>query len=158
MVMIWKHVQGQLLAKQDRGEPYSSLLTLSDELGCVSGTIRKAIKNSVTLKGWRARSAGPKAAPKATSLSDAVTAERQQTSEPAPDDVLPDDDVDNLMARLIDQAKTPEQRAELNALNAAGRRELAAAFVAQNLDNEPSPLAPDKPGQRPKTVRQYKRA
>jgi len=156
MAMIWKHVQGQLLAKQDRGEPCSAVRKLARELACSEATIAKAITKSKTLQGWKARSLGPKAAPKASSLSDVVTAERQQTSEPAPDDVLPDDDVDVLMACLIDEAK-PEERAILNALDHHGRRRMAVTYQSQCRDREPSPLVPNNPHQRTLNVKQHKR-
>lgn len=153
----WKDVQGRLLAMWDRSEPYTSLRTLAAELGCSDRTIRKAIDDSETLKGWKARSTEPKAAPKATDLGAVVRDNTRQTTEPAPDDVLPDDDVDATMARLIDQAM-PDERAKLNALDDAGRRALVAAVQAHNLDDEPSPLESDKPGERPRKVKQHKRA
>lgn len=153
----WKDVQGRLFAKRDRGEPYTSLRKLSDELNCSDATIRKAIDDSETLQGWRARSTGPRAAPRATDLGAVVRGNARQATEPAPDDVLPDDDVDATMARLIDQAK-PAERAKLNALDDAGRRALVATCQSQNLDDEPSPLEPDKPGVRPRKVKQHKRA
>jgi hypothetical protein len=153
----WNDVQGRLLAKRDRGEPYTSLRKLCAELDCSDATIRKAINKSETLKGWRARSNGLKTAPKATDLGAVVRDNTRQTTEPAPDDVLPDDDVDATMARLIDQAR-PDERAKLNALDDAGRRALVATYQSQNRDDEPSPLEPDKPGERPRKVKQPKRA
>lgn len=153
----WEIIQARLLAKRDRREPYTSCRALSKELKCSDATIRKAIGQSETLKGWKARSRGPKAAPKATDLSAAVRDNTRQTTEPAPDDVLPDDDVDAVMARLINHA-SPEDRAKLNALDDASRRELVATYHSHNLDNEPSPLEPDKPGERPRKVKQHKRA
>ncbi len=153
----WKDVQGLLLAKRDRDEPYTSLRKLCRELKCSDATIRKAIDKSATLKGWQARSAGAKAAPKATDLGAVVRDNARQTTEPAPDDLLPDDDIQATMARLIDQAK-PDERAKLNALDDAGRRALVATYQSQNLDDELSPLEPDKPGARPRKVLQHKRA
>lgn len=152
----WKDVQGRLLAKRERGEPYTSLRKLCSELGCSEATIRKAIGESETLTGWQARSRGPMTAPKATDLNAVVRANTRQTTEPALEDVLPDDDVDATMVRLLNQAK-PAERAKLNALDNAGRRALVAAYQAQNLDAEPSPLEPDKPGEGPRKVRQHKR-
>lgn len=152
----WKDVQRRLLAKRDRGEPYTSLRKLCAELKCSDATIRKAIDESETLEGWQVRSAGPKTAPKATDLGAVVIDNTRQTTEPAPDDVLPDDDVDATMARLINQAR-PDERAKLNALDDAGRRALVATYQSQNLDDEPSPLKPDKPGERPRNVKQHKR-
>ena len=107
----WKDVQGRLFAKRDRGEPYTSLRKLSDELNCSDATIRKAIDDSETLQGWRARSTDQGVAPRAaTDLGAVVRGNARQATEPAPDDVLPDDDVDATMARLIDQANPPSGR------------------------------------------------
>lgn len=153
----WKDVQGRLLAKRDRNERYTSLRKLCAELKCSDATIRKAIGESETLKGWQAREVGVKAAPKATDLGAVVKDNTRQATEPAPDNVLPDDDVDATMARLIDQAR-PDERAKLNALDDAGRRALVATYQSQNLDDEPSPLEPDKPGERPRKVKHHKRA
>jgi hypothetical protein len=153
----WKVVQGRLLAKRDRGEPYTSLRKLCAELGCSEATIRKAINKSETLKGWRARGKGLNAAPKATDLDAVVRDNTRQTTEPAPDDVVSDDEVNATMARLIDQAR-PDERAKLNALDDAARRELARMVRSQTLNNEPSPLESDKPGERSRRVKQYKRA
>jgi len=153
----WKEVQGRLLVKRERGEPFTSLRKLGTELGCSDATIRKAINESDTLKGWRTRNTGPKAAPKATDLGAVVKDNRRQTTEPAPDDVLSDDDVDATMARLIDKAK-PTERAKLNALDDAGRRALVATCHAQNLDDEPSPLEPNQPGEPSRKVKHHKRA
>jgi hypothetical protein len=51
-----------------------------------------------------------------------------------PSDVLPDEDVDLIMARLIEQAETPEKRASLNAMDENGRRELARLALEQDKD------------------------
>lgn len=153
----WHDIQKRLLAKRDRGEPFSSLRLLANELGCSDATIRKAIKKSDILQGWKKRSEGPKASPKAVSLSGVVGDSAPRSTEPAPDDVLSDDDVDATMARLINQAR-PDERAQLNALDEAGRRALVAQCQSQMLDDEPSPLKPDTPGERPRKVMHHKRA
>lgn len=154
----WQEVQGRLLAMRERGEPYTSSRELGKELGCSDGVILKAIKHSPALKGWKARSVAPTAAPKATSLDTVARDNIRQTTEPSSDEsVLSDDDVDATMARLIDQAG-PDERAELNALDDAARRRLTAAFLSQNKDREPSPLEPDRRGERPSKVKFHKRA
>jgi len=129
----WEIIQGLLLAKRERGEPYTTLRDLEKELGCRSySMIRKAIGKSDTLKGWRSRRPGRTTAPKATGLDRVKQDDLHQTTEATPDDYLSDDDVDTAMALLIDQA-APEERARLNALDDAGRRALVAACEAQNL-------------------------
>jgi hypothetical protein len=151
----WKDVQGQLLAKRERGEPYTSLRKLVAELGCSDGVIRKAIIKSVTLRGWQARSMEPKAAPKATDVGEIVIDNARQTAEAAPHDVLLDDERDAALAQLMD--KHPESRAEINAMSDEGKAKAAKLWIEQRADAEPSPLEPDKPGERPRTVRQHKR-
>jgi hypothetical protein len=153
----WNDIQGKLLAKREHGEPYTSLRSLAEEFGCSDATIRKAIDKSETLSRWQAENLGSKAAPKATDLGAVVKDNTRQTTEPAPDEVVPDDEVDNIMAILMDKAK-PGERAALNAMNPDERRELARAFQAQNRDDEPSPLDPDREGGGSNRVRQHKRA
>lgn len=149
---IWKDIQNRLLGKRERGEPYTSSRMLAKECGCSDSTIRKVIKISNVLQGWKARNEKPKAAPPAQSLNEKALDKLPQTREATPDEYLPDDDVDNLMAKLISEAK-PEERAELNAMNTQQRRELVRAYQEQSLDDEPSPLKPDR-----KHPKLYKRA
>lgn len=148
----WREIQGQLLAKRERGEPFTSQRKLADELGCSDATIRKAIGCSKILQGWKARSEKPKAAPPAKDLDEKALDELPETRESSPDDVLPDDEVENVMAKLINQA-TDAERAVLNAKSPQERRELVRKYQEQLLDREPSPLSPD--GKHPKL---YKRA
>lgn len=153
----WNEVQGRLLVKRERNEPYISLEKLALEMNCSDFTIRKAIEHSEILQDWQARSQKRKAAPKATGLGEVELNNTLQTKEPDPSDVLPEDEVDTLMAQLINKAK-PAERAELNALDAAGRRRVAAMAQSHNLHYEPSPLDPDKPGSPPRKVKHHKRA
>jgi hypothetical protein len=153
----WREVQARLLGKRERGEPYTSLRKLAGEIGCSDATIRKAIDESESLLGWRARSPGRKSTPKATDLAGVVLDNARQTAEPAPDDFLPQDDVDATIARLIEHANADE-RAKLNALDDAGRRKLVATYHAHNMDEERSPMEPDKPGERVRKVTYRKRA
>lgn len=152
----WQAIQGRLLVKRDAGEPYTSLRNLASELGCSEQMIRKAIERSQTLEGWRARSAESNAAPKASDLGVMVRDTARQRTEAAPDDYLPDDEVDTVFAILLDKAK-PTERAKLNALNDEGRRALAKAYQEQNYDHEPSTVIQDEPGGRPQRVKQHKR-
>ena len=154
----WKIIACRLLEKLERGEPYTTLRDLEKELGCRSNsTIRKAIRKSKSLTKWQAEGSGRTTAPKATGLDRVKKDNMHQTKEPAPDDYLPDDDMEIVLAELRDQV-TPEERARLDDLDDAERRALVAEYQAQNLDDEPSPLEPDTPGQRPREVRHHKRA
>lgn len=153
----WKVVQGLLLAKRGRSEPFTSGRALAKELGCAESTIRKAIERSDILKGWRSRSRGAKGAPKASTLDAATLGREVQSTELAPDSFLPDDDVDATMDRLIAQAK-PAEREKLTALDSTGRRKMAALVLQHERDTEPSPLGTNQLGKGPPKPRQYKRA
>jgi hypothetical protein len=124
----WNVVQGKLLAKRERGEKFSSYRTLAEELGCSTATIRKAIKKSESLRGWAARARNP--APRAGPLNERQVDDAVQSREPDPADQLPKDEVDSIMARLIDMAK-PEERAALEAMDTEQRREMAKAYADQ---------------------------
>jgi hypothetical protein len=153
----WKDVQGQLLGKVARKETYTSDRALGRELGCVASTIKKAIRASPVLKGWKARTKKPKAPPKATGLSEAVTDNMRQTREPAPDDVPSDECLDAMMAK-VKEVLTPHEYAALEAVEPERRLPLAEAILERDREYEPSPLEPDKPGRRPREVRQLRRA
>lgn len=153
--VVWKDVQRKLLVYAQR-KPFSSLRLLAAEFKCSDSTIRKAINNSNTLKGWKKRHTIPMAAPRAKDLSAVVKDNIPQITERAPDDYLPNDDVDIAMDRLIQQAR-PEEQVKLNDLNNDERRELAAQYYAQNLDEEPSSVEPDMPSGSPRKVKQHRR-
>jgi hypothetical protein len=152
----WGKIQAKLLEKRERGHPFTSLRQLEAELKCSTSTIRKAIGKSDVLKGWRARYTGEKASPRATGLSQVVKDDMRQSREQPPSEVLLDDEVDAVMNRLIKQA-APDELAKLNAMDRAGRRALAATYLAQTRDLEPNPLDPERPDERPRKVRHHKR-
>ncbi len=152
----WTVVQGQLLAKLDRGESFTPLRRLAVEMRCCDSTIRKAINKSPRLKAWQAQNGRRKAAPKAMRLNEVVNDTVAQAKERAPDDVLLDEDVDIVMNRLIQEAR-PEERARLNAMNQDDRRELVSCFLSQDRDSEPSPVQSGGPGQQSRGVRCHKR-
>lgn len=127
----WRDVQRRLLEIRDRGEPYTSIAKLATELGCANATVKKAIDDSRELKGWQARHLESKRSPRATSMNDVVADNAEQSREADPTTNPELDDVDTVFARLIEEAK-PEERAQLNSLDADKRRELVAL-----LQNDP---------------------
>lgn len=120
------------------GEKYTSQGDFATRFKCSRATISKAIGKSDTLTKWMS-DARPKPVPRATSLNEVVADNAKQAKEPDPSELPPDDEVDAVMARLIDDAG-PERRAELNAMNAEGRQKLAAIYIENGYENEPSSL------------------
>lgn len=151
----WKVVRETLLNMQQRGERYRSLRQLAVELGCVDWRIRKAIKESPTLQAWQAETVKTKAAPKATELGAVVRDNKRQTTEAAPDDVLLNDERDAALAQLME--KHPESRAQINAMSDEDQTKMAKLWIEHRDNAEPSPLEPNKPGERARKVRQPKR-
>ena len=144
----------------DAGEPYTNLRDLMERTGCRStSTVSKAIKRSPTLKAWQARYTKDKVSPRASSLTEIVADNTAQTVEADPSNVLTDEEVNAVMARLIDEAQEQdkvEELARLNAMDDGQRRTMADAYCAHKLDEEPSPLEDDPPDKRPQKVRHYK--
>lgn len=153
----WQDIQGELLQMNEREEPYTSGKELGENLGCSDPTIRKAIKKSKTLRGWKARHAGRSTAPKATTLNEQMEVSDPSEMKQDRSDALPDEIVDSTMSRLINEAP-PKERARLNSMNQNERRELAETIQSQQKDSEPSPLDVDKPCEPRRTVREHKRA
>lgn len=142
----WRDVQERLLSLRGQGERYTTQQDLARRLGCSGATINKAINDSDTLKGWMARHRESKASPRATSLNEVIADNAEQTREPGPADALPDEDVDNALARLIEQAE-PSERARLSNMSPEQRREVARLFLEQTKepDSEPPDLSAGKP-------------
>lgn len=134
----WQAVQDELLKLAQQGAPYTSCAKLAVRLKCAPGTIHKAVKRSAELRAWRAGKT--RASLKAQSLNERVT-DSERSDDPDPADVMPDDEVDRIMARVIQEA-TPEERVKLNALDADGRRVLAAEYEAQRKDKRTEEEAP----------------
>lgn len=149
----WEAAESALLAKRERGEPYTTLRALEAELGFSDGLIAKAIKKSDILKGWQARAWESKT-PRAISINEVVTDRVCQTVEPASSDGPTDDEIGAALARLLDTA-TGEGRAWLNGLDDAGRRIVAVSDIESR--REPSALQPDD-SDRPRKVKHYTRA
>ncbi len=125
----WRDVQAKLIRLYGAGEAYTSQRDFAKRLGCSESTINKAINSSDRLKGWMARGGTP--LPNAQSLNEVVTDNTVSKSEDNPADHVPDDEVNRVMAILIQEAKTAEQRADLNGLNDEGRREIAKHYLEQ---------------------------
>jgi hypothetical protein len=90
-----------------QGEPFTSQHKLAKQFGCSSGTINKAIKETLSLRNWAERKS---AAPKAQSLYDVVTDGTAQSSEPNPED-------EAAIREYLERDLTPNERAFFNGLS-----------------------------------------
>ncbi len=150
----WQQVQERLQRLCALGESYVSQRQLADRMACSGSTVHKAISASPELTKWmvEARPRTPRAVP----FNEVVTDNTRQATETDPSDVMPDDDVDTLMAKLIEQAE-PKERARLNELTDEQRRNLAKAYSEQKRDAEPSPLQEDLADRPPRNAKQFGR-
>lgn len=146
----WRDIKARLLRMASSGELYASHADLAKRLDCKKTTIGKAIRSSPTLKAWQSG----QAAPRATALNEVVTDIAVQTTETNPAEVLPDDEVQVVFAKLLKDAG-PAERARLNAMSHEERRGMAELFQ-KNYD-EPSPLEDDPRTENPHKVKNYKR-
>ncbi len=151
----WQDVKAHLERLCNQGEHYTSQRILAGRLNCSLTTVNKAICKSSKLQDWMGQKRKSRGSPSVTGLSEVIADNARQSREADPADTLDDNDVDKAMARLIEQAQ-PKECPKLKALDAEGRRALAHAYYAHNLDAEPSPLEDDPPGRRPRRVRQHK--
>jgi hypothetical protein len=135
----WQDIMARLERLRDRGDPYTNHAALAKQLGCAQSTVQKAFVESMKLRAWMAERRKGRNTPRATGLTDVVADNTAQRVEPDPAGVVSDDEVDAVMAKLIDQA-APPRRAELHALTPTQRRELVHAYQDQQRDREPSPL------------------
>ena len=130
LASIWQDVQRRLLELVEKGERFTSYSELGVSLKCSKNTVRKALGKSQKLRAWK--NAEAKKSPRAQSLN-AVVMDKTRSNEPDPADMLPAEDVDRIMARLIEQAK-PQERAQLNAMDARKRQEMARLVLEQDRD------------------------
>ena len=132
----WQDVQKRLLEFHHRGEEFTSFRKLAKRLGVRStSTVSKAINNSDELTEWKERHNQNRITkPRASSLNEGVQDNAVQHREADPAKFVPDDDVDTVMARLIEEA-SPKERARLNAMTSEERRTLAEAVQSQSDDD-----------------------
>ena len=127
----WQDVRKDLLHICDEGEPYTSQGELAKRLRCSPATINRVFRESPNLRKWM-REAGRRA-PRAQSITPVMQDSVADVREPSPKDALLKEEIDRIMARLIEQSK-PEERAELNALDDQGRAEMARTYLEQEDD------------------------
>jgi hypothetical protein len=147
-------VKERLTRLTQQGFAYTSQRKLAKQLECSESTINKAINSSDELKKWM-ESTRKSPAPSATALTDVVIDQTLDGRTADPADYVPEDEVNAALAKLIDEAPDKE-RAKINSLDEEDQRRLARVYVAQQKDDEPSPLQDDPPLKKPRPVREYK--
>ena len=134
----YRVVQRRLLALREQGEPYTTMADLAKRMGCSRSTVHKATQNSRELEDWKKHHmAKRKRSPKAGQWNEVVEDRTAQTREGDPADVLPDEDVEKIMAILIAQAEADRKTDEVGKLHASTadeRRELARAYHEMHPD------------------------
>jgi predicted transcriptional regulator len=141
--MTWQEAQEKLLGMVEHGEAYTSVQKLADRLGCSSSTVHKAIADSRRLKRWQAEGSRTQGAPKAQSLNRAAE-DGKPGKGPDPAEVVEENDLlDNVFARLLNEA-TEEERAALNAKPLSEQRELARAKLEQEKDQAAQESGPER--------------
>lgn len=146
----------RLLALRLQGLRYTSQPRLAAQIGCGVATVNKAIRGSSELQSWMQQTRAPQGAPKAISLASAPLADSCAAAADDPTDLLPPEDVQKILDRLISEHGDGMRR-HVDSLDPDARRKLAATYEEQRLDAEESSLAPRVSGRRGTETRVHKR-
>lgn len=133
---IWMSIATQMLGMVEQGEKFTTQREMAKRLGVGTSTINKAIQSSRKLKDWSTKT--PQTM-KAIRLGPTNMQDIEQQSEADPTDMMPDDDVDLLMAELMASA-SPEEQKLLAAQTPEQRKRLAVVYEKQRKDLDPSEL------------------
>ena len=106
--------------------PFPGVKALAKIVGCSSSTMSKAIDRSAKLRAKLAEHEAQRKSVSARAMGDAAAGSGEQTREPDPIDAA-SASADDLFRRLLEQAK-PSERAKLNAMTPAQRRQLIATI------------------------------
>lgn len=142
--MPWQKARSLLMEKREANEEFVSYTALARELGCSLATVRKAIENSDSLKGWVSRTKRKHAVrPRAGSFHDQVHAEkvestRQRSFEEDLDAQMDAADLeDDVLSRLVDEIcekASPEERADIRSKSRDEKAKLAVLYRNQKKD------------------------
>jgi len=130
-------VQRRLERMERSGTKYTGMETLAAQLNCSKATIHKAIHASPRLEKWAQLDVPVGRTPRAESLTEVALDSVASPASGDPADLLPGEDVDLIMAKLIEQAM-PEERVRLQSLSCDKRRRIAALYQEQIRDDEPA--------------------
>ena len=131
--LTWQEAAKKLERLRRQGEAFESMEYYGDEFGCSKSTIKKAIdKTNILQPGARPAMASN---PIAQSLSDIHIDNIPQITESDPADYIPDEDVDKILEKLVNELpeaeRSDEVREKFDAMTPERRREIALA-VANN--------------------------
>lgn len=138
--MDWQEAQDKAEEIRLRGEPFTSYRKMAKTIGCNWSVLHDAIYKHGTaeLQEWASKQRGPSRLNATPEVSAVAFENTPQGGEPDPADITEDGDVDAAMAYLLDQAG-PDERAQINALTPAERRQLAKT-VYRDPDQEEQAL------------------
>lgn len=134
----WQEAQDAAERMRKEGKPFTSYARIAALIGCEKSTLHKAIKDdgTVELQEWASKQRAASRLNVAPELAAVILDSTPQGREPNPADILEDSDVDVMLARLLDQAG-PDERARINAMSPAERRQLAkAAYHDPDLEEQ----------------------
>jgi len=135
--VTWKGVRNYLEGCRLNGERFTSRAKFGKRIRCSPATVQKAIENgSVELQGWASKQRGESRLNVFPETAAVVFDNTPQGREPSPADILENDDVDVMLARLLDEAQ-PDERARINAMSPAEQRQLAeTAYRDKDLEEQ----------------------
>jgi hypothetical protein len=135
--MPLSEVVDRLERKVSLGEPYTSQERLAADLGCSKANVNEAIQSSAKLREWFTQ--GKRSKRRQTSLNDVMRDTVPQTTERSPDAIVPDEDVEKILDRLVREAPESKRAAARDALGQMDpeqRRRVAEAVADDpNLDD-----------------------
>ena len=132
----WQVVASHLEELRLKGEPFTSQPDYAKRLKCSPSTVHKAIQKTPSLQEWAKLPTSSTLWMK--SLDGVVLDSTPQEREADPTDILEEPDVDKALRYLLAQAG-PEERARINAMSPADKRNLAESAY-RDPDFMPSPL------------------
>jgi hypothetical protein len=133
----WQEIRDLLLKLFQRGDEYTSQRKLATRLNCAPGTVKKALKSNKALESW----SQPAKHPQAQALNEVVTDKTASKREGNPADALLQDEIDAIMARLINDKKIkPGIQSKLETMNSQQRRLLASWYNRLPDDTDPAEM------------------
>ena len=120
-----------------QGEAYTSQEDLAERLGVSAGQINRAINKGEGLRKWMddARATKPmKSRRSAKPLNEITLDDMRESREADPADFMPPEDVEKILAKLVEEAEANGRaatlRAELAKMDPDGRRRLAQQYAS----------------------------
>ena len=124
----WQTAQAYLEECRQRGEGFTSQDEFAQRIDCSVATVNKAIaRGTVELQEWASKQRVASRKNAAPEVAAVVFENAPQTRETDPANMMHDCDADVVLAKLLDQV-SPDERARINAMSPAEKRQLAETF------------------------------